>query len=155
MRTRKQVICIVISAVFFSAFSCKNTSAQENFSEEKVKQMLKRFYTSYITVNSIADGKKSDSVVRKYCTPKLVNYLNKFYSEPPDGDSYDIFLKSQMVDMPMLENLVIRKDSKKNDLYHVSVTHGKAQLTIKLSVVKEREDYKIDHIFTDEFDVKK
>jgi hypothetical protein len=155
MRTRRQIVCIIISAVFFSAFSCKNTSAQEKFSEEKVKEMLNSFYTSYITVNSIADGKKSDSVVRKYCTPKLINYLDKLYSEPPAGDSYDIFLKSQMVDMPMLENLAIRKDSKKNDLYYVSITYGKGQWTIKLSIVKEKEGYKIDHVFTEGMDDKK
>ena len=151
----RQIICITIGAIFFSAISCKNTSAQEKFSEEKIKEMLESFYTSYITVNSIADRKKSDSVVRKYCTPKLVDYINKLYSEPSDGDSYDIFLKSQMVDMPMLENLAIRKDSKKNDLYYVSITYGKGQWTIKLSVVKEKDAYKIDHVFTEGVDEKK
>lgn len=150
----RQIICIAITAVFFSVFSCKNTSAQEKFSEEKVKEMLKNFYTSYITVNSIAARKKSDSVVRKYCTPKLVDYIDKLYSKPSDGDSYDIFLKSQMVDMPMLENLAIRKDLKKNDLYYVSITYGKGQWTIKLSIVKESGDYKIDHVFTEGIDDK-
>jgi hypothetical protein len=149
MRTRRQIILIAMSMILFSSPGCKNSFAQEKFSDEKIKEMIKNFYTSYITINSfgVDDRKKSDSVQRLYCTPKLYNFLRKQYMGPPGKIDYDVFLKSQMFDIRMLEKLTVRKDSMKNDVYYVVYTYGKEQTTIELRVVKEKEDYKIDHVF--------
>lgn len=190
MRAMRQIICIIMGAVIFSALGCKNTSAQE-FSEEKVSEMLMSFYTSYINVNSISDSKtldsleknfnasfikthpdgkgsdliekayqnfikenaalqrkKSDSIENKYLSSKLYNYL-KHVNDKGLVLDYDPLLNSQMVDRKMLEHLTFRKDSKRNDVYYVSYTYGSnSPVTIKLSVVREKDAYKIDHVFT-------
>ena len=147
MRTKKQIIFFAIGIIFFCALGCKNISAQEKSPEEKVKEMLKTFYTNYITMNSGVGYNKSDSIQRLYCTKKLIDYINKLYSEPPGKVDSDVFLKSQMVDIKMLEHLEFGKDPYKDDLYYVYLTYGMWRWTVKLSVVKESEGYKINHVF--------
>lgn len=152
----RKIIGVTLSIIFLSFFSCKKISAQEKFSDQKAKEMLKNFYTAYIKTNSVSDYKRSDSVVRRYCTLKLVSYIDKRFSEPPKPeDNGDVFLKGNMVDMTMLEGLTVRKDLKNNGLYYVEYGVGPgAPVIIKLSVVKENEDYKIARVFDKPVDEK-
>jgi hypothetical protein len=141
MRTRSLItVCIIL----LSTLGCKNSSAQEKFSEAKVKEMLKNFYTSYIIENSTfpVNQKKRDSIEHRYCTK---NVFNQF-----EGDiDYDIFLKSQMVDTLILKTMTFRKDPAKDNEYHVSYTYNKDHATIKLLIVKEKHGYKIDLVYKD------
>ena len=135
---------ITVSIILLSTLGCKNSSAQEKFSEEKVKEMLKEFYTSYITLNSKIpnDAKKNDSIIDKYCTK---NAFNELAGE--ERIEYDPFLKSQMVETRILKTMTFRKDSAKDNIYYVSYTYNKDHVTIKLLIVKEKDGYKIDLLY--------
>jgi hypothetical protein len=98
-------------------------------------------------MNSGGVDNKTDSLLSLYCTDKLITFINNLYSEPPGKIDSDILLQSQMVDVRMLEKLTIRKDSLKNDVYHVFIKYGTGGWSIKLSVKKEKGAYKIDHVF--------
>ena len=146
MKTRKLIIFFTMGIILLGMLNCKNTPAQNEYSEEQIVNMLKNFYTGYITENSkIPENKeKLDSIKNEYCTTKLLNYIQKQFLERVID--YDPFLNAQMIDTRMLETLTIKKDSVKNNLYYVSYTYGGLN-TIKLTVVKEKDCYKIDHIF--------
>jgi len=135
----------LVMAIALISNGCKNTSAQ-NFNEEKVKAMLKEFYTSYVTLNSKlpVDVKKYDSIINKYCTK---NVSNQF--ERDERIEYDPYLKSQMVETRILKTMTFRKDSAKDNLYYVSYTYNKNHVTIKLLIVKEKDGYKIDLLYKD------
>ena len=135
---------ITVSMMLLSTLGCKNSFAQEKFSEAKVKGMLKDFYTRYIIENSTfpVNQKKRDSIEHRYCTQ---NVFNQF-----EGDiEYDIFLRSQMVDTMILKTMTFRKDSAKDNLYYVSYTYNKDHVTIKLLIAKEKDEYKIDVVYKD------
>jgi hypothetical protein len=144
MRTKQLIYSFAAIIMLFCSLCCKNNSAQEKYSDERIKEMLRSFYTSYITENSTfpMNQNKRDSIEKKYCTQ---NVFKQFREDV----EYDIFLKSQMVDPRMLKTLTVRKDSIKNDLYFVSYTYGKNNITVKLQVVKEEEEYKINLVYRD------
>jgi hypothetical protein len=141
MKTR---ILITAGVIFLSTLGYKNSSAQGKFSEQRIKEMLKNFYTSYIIENSTfpVNQKKRDSIEHRYCTK---NVFNQF-----EGNiEYDIFLRSQMVDTLILKSMTFRKDSAKDNLYYVSYSYNKDHVTIKLLIIKEKDEYKIDLIYKD------
>ena len=141
MRT---ISIITVVLILLSTLSCKKSSAQEKFSEENVKEMLKNFYTNYVTENSTfpINQKKRDSIEHRYCTK---NVFNQF-----EGNiEYDIFLKSQMVDTLILKTMTFRKDSVKDNLYYVSYVYNKDHVTITLLIAKETDGYKIDLVYKD------
>ncbi len=141
IQTLVHLLGVVICAV-----SCKNSSVYDKYSEEEAKKMLKTFYTDYINANSISDWKKSDSVIAKYCSVELINHINKLYSEPPAGDSYDKLLRSQMVDVKMLEKLSIQKDILEKNIYTVFIEYAGERWSIKLSIIKDKNNYKINRV---------
>jgi hypothetical protein len=144
MKTKQLSYCFAATVILLCSCSCKGILAQEKYSEEKIKEMLRNFYTNYIieystfSVNQV----KRDSIVKRFCTPNVFNQFTE------DVD-YDIFLKSQMIDPLQLTTLTTRKDSVSNDIYYVSYTYGNRTTTIKLKVVKDREAYKIDLVYKD------
>ena len=152
MRSERQIICLAIGILIISIFSCKSSPAQEPSEEQKVKTMLKIFYTNYINMNSGLNYNRTDSILSLYCTGKLIKYRNNLYSEPPGKVNSDIFLKSQMIDPKMLEHLEFGKSPYKDDLYYVYLEYGMWRWTVKLSVVKEKESYKINHVFIPRID---
>lgn len=189
----RQIGVVAIILTLLTTSSCKHSSAQGEFSDEKAKEMLMRFYANYIKVNAIltrekfdsidnrfyasylkmhsgmkidspdmersyrkfnkenavSQRKKSDSIVRKYCTDKMVNYINKLFSGPPRPEvNGDVFLRGNMIEATMLEGLSVQTDSKKKGQFYIKYGTGSgAPVTIKLSVVKEKDAYKIDHVF--------
>ncbi len=148
MKPVTQSVAISLCVVFISALSCKSAPTSE---EEKVKSMLKTFYANYVRMNSGVDSDKTDSLMNKYCTAKLIRYANNLYSEPPSKINSDLFLQTQMIDVRILENLRIQKDLKADNVYYVSYTYGSnSPIIVKLSVIKERDVYKIDHVFISE-----
>lgn len=146
MKTRKLIICFAMGIILLGTFSCKNARPQDSYSEEQITKMLKNFYTSYLNLYSKhlplnVEIAKIDSIKKEYCTPKLLNYILSI-----DELDYDPYLNSQMVDIRMLEALTIKKDEKRNDIYYVSYIYDE-KITIKLAVLKEKDGYKIDHIY--------
>jgi hypothetical protein len=144
MIVKKLFISLTVVTFLLVCLCCRNTIAPYKNNDEKVKQMLRSFYTSYIIENSTfpVNQNKRDSIEKKYCT------INVFRQFREDID-YDPFLKSQMVDSLILKTLTIRKDSIENNLYHISYTYGIENITVKLHVVKEKDDYKIDLVYRD------
>lgn len=136
------------------AVNYKNNQVKEIYSEGQIINMLKKFYTSYITEYSKITGAenttlivaKLDSIKKTYCTTKL---LNKIEKEELDEDP---FLKSQDFDIKWLKKLTFRKNSKRQNLYIVSYSfydqynHANIQITINLIIVKLKGYYKIDAV---------
>ena len=141
MKTKTLILFFTACSIIFGILACKNVPP-----EDQAAKMLKNFYTSYLGTYSKhlllnIENSKIDSIKKVYCTPKLLNYILSI-----DELDYDPFLNAQMIDIRMLETLTIKKDSAKNDIYYVSYTYGREN-TIKLSVLREGNGYKIDHIF--------
>lgn len=152
MRTKTLISFFTIGIILFS-LGCKNTSAQENFSEQEAEKTLKDFYKGWLTIHENFHKKniplnkhiaQIDSVKSRYCTP---GHLKEF--EKDDYLDYDPYIKSQMIDIRMLAGLTVQKDSVKNNLYYVTIKYREEQRTIKLLVVKEKETYKIGRVFKD------
>jgi hypothetical protein len=137
---------ITVGVILLSTLGCKNSSAQEKFSEEKVKEMLKNFYTSYITENSTfpVNQKKRDSIEKKYCTP----YVLREYADEPSIEG-DPFLRADIMHPSILKILTFRKDASRDDLYYISykLPAEKEPRTIRLLIVKEKDSYKIDLVY--------
>ncbi len=134
----------MLSFILFNGISCKSQSA--NFNDKEVTGMLKEFYTSYIVERSKMpeNFKKIDSIVNKYCTLYLQNQLK---SEDID---YDLLLDGQFCETDWLNKMSIKKDSNDNSIYNVLfeyIVDGKAkQKSIKLQIVKNNSEYKINKV---------
>jgi hypothetical protein len=117
--------------------------------DQQATTMLKNFYTAYMT--EIATGsahnfaKKLTSIQKKYCTPDLVDKIPALI----DRANCDPFLKAQDSNMENIKTLSFKKDSKAPNLFIVSYTdiyrHNKT--TIKLTVVKQKDNFKIASVF--------
>jgi hypothetical protein len=152
MKIKRLIIFLTPLIILFIIVCCNNAQRQNNsnlqdeYSEEQIKEMLKCFYTSYITETSKfpSNPAKEDSIRMVYCTTNML----KVY-ELPELD-YDPIIKGQMVLKECLETLTIRKDSNSKDIYFVSYNwplNDKELITIKLRVIKETTSYKVDYIF--------
>ena len=90
------IYTIAIFTVVINTTSCiqsKNTGSDE----KAIIITLKKFYTEYIisiaTPDSIPLSKGTDAIQKKYCTPNLINRIQKqFENEEIDADP---FLKAQ------------------------------------------------------------
>jgi hypothetical protein len=126
----------------------------EDFSEEQIVKVLRTFYTNYIAefevdftkvdVSKIAKRREEriDSVLNKYCTLDLLKEIQ-------DAWDYDPFVKGQMIDVRMLDNLTIRKDSDHNDIYYVTYLYGSGKTTMKFVIINRRGTYKMDYLWLD------
>jgi hypothetical protein len=123
----------------------------ENFSEDRIKMMLKKFYVEYITETGIdmdklrnrdTDWNKVDSLLGKYCTAFAL-------METADAQDYDPFLKSQMSDTRMIKNLIVQKDPDHNDIYSVTYTYGEGKTTMKFVIMSWNGRFKIDYLWLD------
>gem|GEM_PF-3420120 len=146
------VMCLILVSLSNcnNAQTMKNTEIKDGFSEKEVVKTLTDFYTNFIKTTSIQSdlGRKTmdqetDAIYNKYVTKELLDLIGKLSIDELD---WDPFLESQMCDDKMLETLIIRKDSLKNDLYYASYTYGKDTVEIELLVVKEKDGYKINSL---------
>jgi hypothetical protein len=127
--------------VFFSRPVCTHAAP----SYDAATEMLKEFYTKYITEISknSPNTKKLNSIRKQYCTAGLLSRIKELELD------YDPFLNAQDTDDSWVKTLAVSKDPKKGKgIYVVSFSdsESKEKITITLSVVKEGEDYKIDGI---------
>ncbi|MEI8203558.1 MAG: DUF3828 domain-containing protein [Bacteroidota bacterium] len=153
MKTKKIIFYLLIIAFFSSMTIClnaqtiKNTKSNVDYSEQQILNMLKSFYTDYITLNSNSDSPKTeqtknDSILRKYCTMELLKSIGDLSIDELD---YDPFLNAQYFDAEWLKTIAIKKDSNRNDLYDITIykSGSKEKVEINLTIVIEKECYKI------------
>lgn len=119
--------------------------AQANAPSDAAIEMLKEFYTKYITANAKTDvsTKKLNSIRKQYCTAGLLTRI-----QDPELEQ-DPFLNAQDVDEDWLKTLSVNRDPQKaKGAYVVSFLdqESKTKTTIKLLVVKDGDRYKIDGI---------
>jgi len=139
----KILFLFLAAACIFSNFSCQS---QAKASDDGAIKMLKEFYTSYITegANIESNEEKLESIPKKYCTAKL---LAKMKHEMEEGEmDADPFINAQDFDIDWVKTLSISKDPQQADVYIVSYldNYSKTRTNIKLHVVKEGAQYKID-----------
>jgi hypothetical protein len=127
----------MISVVILDSATCQNTS------QEQITKMLKFFYTCLATIHNL---NKLDSVKKLNCT---CNYFKEI--EKQEMLDYEPLIKAQDFGFDCLKTLTIKKDLKRDDLYYVTYieTYTKMKVIIKLIIVKEKEQYKIDYVFLD------
>jgi hypothetical protein len=127
----------------------KNDKVKVNecYEQGQVTRMLYSFYRAYISACAELNQSKVDSIQNKYCTQKLLKIINKMFEE--QTLDYDPFLKSQMIDLTMLNKNTIRKDSIRENIYYFSYfrPYYNKYITIKLGILKESNNYLIDSIF--------
>ncbi|WP_177318753.1 DUF3828 domain-containing protein [Chitinophaga sancti] len=122
-------------------------SAQSQAPVDKAAVMLKQFYTAYITVISNEHNNDKEEKIRKrYATAKLLKKIQDLTDK--EELDYDLFLNAQDADTHTLPYLKIVKDPKKPDTYNVSYgdSFTKNVTNIKVHVIKEGENYKIDDV---------
>jgi len=144
MKTKLLLSFFALNFMLFNGISCKSQS--ENLNEKDITGMLNVLYTSYIIERSKMpeNFKKTDSIVKKYCT---IDFQNQLKSEDID---YDLLLNSQFCEKEWLNTLSIKKDSNDNSIYNVSFEYtvdGKTkQNNIKLQIVKNNLEYKVNKV---------
>jgi len=115
---------------------------------EAIIQMLMEFYTKYITACSQlpTDIDAERLILEQFCTSALLDNLYHLSNpENPQWIDYDPFLNAQDCDLEMLKTLQINKDEQAN-IYNVTYQWNDYSITIRLSVVKTDNGYKIDAI---------
>ena len=109
--------------------------------------MLRDFYTAYMnefTDMSLGHNERTNAILRKYCTEKLISRIPKL-AEQVDSDP---FLKAQDSDSTWTKSLVIKKGAKYPGAYSVSYSDGSnIQTTIHLFVVWQKETYVISNVW--------
>jgi len=139
----------LLTLVFLAAFMCFNLPAptQAAPSTDAAIEMLKEFYTKYITANARTgvSAKKLNAIRKQYCTTGLLTKIQDLELD------HDPFLNGHEADEDWVKTLSVSKAADKTKgLYIVSfsVDESQPKTNIKLLVVKEGERYKIDGIAT-------
>ena len=146
MRNRIYLYALLLLVVLKS--SCMYGQASSD--EKQIIGMLKSFYTEYMTTLSKDDVrlsvKKIHSLQKTYCTQKLLKKL-PMLSEQIDADP---FLQAQDSNIDYIKTLSIVKSQKIFNQYIVSYidiySPNKIKVIIYLTIVKEKNGFKIDSI---------
>jgi hypothetical protein len=144
MKTKTIITFFAFGFILINTISCKGN--QTNSDNDKIASMLKDFYTIYINerCKMPEDFDKQDSLIKKHCTLKLQNQL-----QDTDLD-YDIFLHGNSFELEWLNTLSISVDKVNSSIYNIkyeySIPNKKEIKMIKLLIVKEGDDYKIDKV---------
>jgi len=160
----KKVIYFGLICILLIALSCKSNndskkantenaivadsskSQASNLNDKEITIMLKDFYTNYMIEGSIVpeNTKRVDSILKKYCTKALLKQLNN-----KDID-WDLLLDGQICEREWLNTLSINKDNNNDSIYNVSFNYiddgAKVQKNIKLQIVKNNKDFKINKV---------
>jgi hypothetical protein len=126
----------------FAIVNLHCAEAQSGHFEESATEILRTFYTKYITFVDKGDLSKIETLQKEYCTPKLfkkIPELGKKIDQDP-------FLKAQDSNIKFLKSLVVEKNGKKEGQYIVSYGSDE-KIVINLTVVKMNGNYKIDNVW--------
>ncbi|MGC9342619.1 MAG: hypothetical protein ACP5E3_07970 [Bacteroidales bacterium] len=145
----------IITILLISNINC----AQSQNKNEQVIEMLKEFYTAYNKAWENIDDPLTlkntlVSLQQKYCSEKLQNKLKDFYKMY--GLDHDLLLDDVGTDTITLQKtLSVTKDLEKDNSYVVSYIANiedpdktlKKKVTIHLTVVNEKDSFKIDQVW--------
>lgn len=143
---KTKIIVLFFAAIMIFFYSCCN-SAQNNTSEDQqIRDMLKEFYTSYMTqISEGKDLKTARAIPKKYCTIGLLKAI-----ENDKELDYDPLLSAQDADVVWLKTLSIKKNIEIPNGYIITYEstskYDNEKASIKLTVVKEKDGYKIDSV---------
>jgi len=109
--------------------------------------MLRFFYIRYMA--PYVDGsqpsdlsRKQGQLRRKFCTPGCLDQYLKLAQESEN----DPFIKAPEVDVAAIRSLQLAKKSNQPGRYTITYEAGD-KVTIELSLVNEKGEWKIDHIY--------
>ena len=148
---------IILVAIFLLCASSGFGQAYFPIDTAKSPQsFLRNFYTNYITDIAIGQSplQSSDSLVKKYCTQKLLNKIAE-HSDPEKLNWWDSdpFIKAQDSDTAFLKTLSIRTNKTKANSYSVSygwtddLTKKTTRTTIYLIVERQKDGFKIADVW--------
>lgn len=122
----------------------------EKAEEVEIKKMLKEFYAEYITkflelpVEEIQ--RRLELLQKKHCTQNFLNKIPMIVEQT----WADPILKAQDTDLRYIETLKVTKAQEPNEYVVSYIADGalyeKDTVTIRIIVVKEGENYKIDSV---------
>ncbi len=135
----------------FVITSCQNNESNNQVNEKVVAtstnnagsaiNMLKEFYTSYITAQkNDFRGKSVDAILSKYLTSELIEELN---NKELDCDP---IVNAQDISIEWLKTLEITKNTKKKNVYDISY-NGK-QVMVQVSVIENNKNFRINEFIT-------
>jgi hypothetical protein len=141
----KKLTLIILLIASIAVCRAQNTTA----ADQQAMAMLKNFYTAYMTEVAVGSShnfvKKLTTIQKKYCTPALVEQIPALI----ERTDCDPFLKAQDSNVENIKSLSFKKDARAVNLFIVSYTdiyrHNKT--TIKLTVVKQKDNFKIASVF--------
>jgi hypothetical protein len=153
----KTVFTFITYVMFIFTFSCGQV--QNNSSNNEAEKMIREFYTAYNIAWSRVPTpeilvRNLDSLQRIYCSENLRKKLKKQFDA--EGLDHDLLTNDQAADVNYLEKLTIKKDSANANTYIISYVEDYTSPSnkkefkmaiIHLSVVKEKETYKIDNVW--------
>jgi len=140
----------LISAIFlFAALMTGSVASSQKANDQKAKtDMLKAFYTEYITANAKvpANEKEIQAILKKYLTTKFL----KEYATLSAGLDYDLFVSAQEFDTEWLKTLQIEPSATFN-IFRVTYDMGfeDEKALIRPIVAKEGTKFKISGVKTD------
>lgn len=142
----KRFITIVLIVVLFSS-----VVVFTKYKNQNPQKMLLDFYTQYSS-NSIDNEEYKNKLLEKYCSKKMLDTMKILYSFDEKegliiGIDYDIFLNAQ--DVRPIDKIKIEKYEE--NIYKVYWTDDKDTI-IKVSVVKEDDNWKIDSLDSYDFE---
>ena len=128
--------------VLFINMNCSQEVPKNSKEESEISNMLKSFYTAYITENAQdrEDFKRIEILKTKYCTKSLLNSIRT-----KDFDA-DPFINGQDYNEEWVKTLTVNKVVSKNNQFEVCfiVTYDNSLHCVKVTVKKEGEMWKID-----------
>jgi hypothetical protein len=146
---------ILVTIFYVSASFCISQTNSPIDTAKSPLSFLKNFYTIYITDIAIGHSlHSSDSLVKKYCTPGLLNKISK-HSDPEKSNwrDFDLFIKAQDSDTAILKTLSIKMNKMKPNSYSVSYdwtdhfTKITTKTTINLIVEKQKDGFRIADVW--------
>jgi len=149
MRYKLLTLFLIITKLVIGSTTYQDSVVRSKFSQDQITKMLKDFYTD---LGVICSDPYHFSLEKVYSLKKLNCTANYFKEIEKQGMlDYDPLINAQDFSPDALKTLTIKKDLQKDDIYYVSyiTSYDKRQITIKLKIVKEKEAYKIDHVFLD------
>ena len=152
-RNMKSIICLFIICII-TLFNSRCAHAQNDIRNKQPEIMLNEFYTARSTMKlTVRDHHRLDSLQSKYCTVKFRNELKADFQA--DGLDHDILTMDNGIDAEALKTISVKKDPTKVNDYIVSYFVSdadpsnkliKKKVTIRLTVVNEKEYFKIDSV---------
>lgn len=145
IKTYILILGLICKIVYFS-YSINNFAVdtiQPNIvQQDTIVTTLLLFYTSYITENIEMNDQKVSELKKKYITSQFLDKLQKLNLD------YDPFVNAQDYDEDWLKTLKVIRNKEINGVYEVYRfdNYNKRYVCIKLRIIKENGQYKIDSI---------